>query len=51
MGLKFRKRFKLNVEVLGGLILISIGLKILIEHIFITDKIISCTNNQLLFYF
>lgn len=40
LGIKFRKRFKFNVEILGGLMLIGIGLKILLEHLFITDKIL-----------
>lgn len=34
LGIKFRKGFKFNVEVLGGFILIGIGVKILIEHLY-----------------
>lgn len=41
LGVRFRKRFTFNVEVLGGLILIGIGIKILLEHLYITDKILS----------
>ena len=41
LGVRFRKRFNFNVEVLGGLILIGIGIKILLEHLYITDKILS----------
>ena len=33
LGIHFGKRFQLKVEVLGGLILIGIGIKILIEHL------------------
>lgn len=33
LGIHFGKRFHLKVEVLGGVILIGIGLKILIEHL------------------
>ena len=33
IGIHFGKRFHFNVEILGGLILIGIGLKILIEHL------------------
>lgn len=33
IGVNFKKKLKFNVEILGGLILIGIGLKILIEHI------------------
>ncbi|MBP1677889.1 MAG: hypothetical protein H6Q20_2448 [Bacteroidetes bacterium] len=33
MGASFGLRIKLNVEVIGGIILIGIGLKILIEHL------------------
>ncbi len=34
IGIHFGKRFHLKVEVIGGLILIGIGLKILVEHLF-----------------
>jgi putative Mn2+ efflux pump MntP len=34
IGIHFGKRFHFNVEIIGGLILIGIGLKILIEHLF-----------------
>lgn len=34
IGVTFGKRFKLNVEIIGGIILIIIGLKIFIEHVF-----------------
>ena len=34
IGVRFGKRFHLKVEALGGIILIIIGLKILIEHLF-----------------
>ena len=33
IGITFGKRFKLNVEFIGGIILCGIGLKILIEHL------------------
>ncbi len=33
IGIHFGKRFHINVELLGGLILIGIGTKILIEHL------------------
>ncbi len=33
IGISFGNRFKLNVELIGGLILIAIGTKILIEHL------------------
>ena len=33
IGVQFGKRFKLNVELIGGLILIGIGVNILFEHI------------------
>ena len=33
IGVHFGKRFHLNVEMIGGLILIGMGIKILIEHI------------------
>jgi putative Mn2+ efflux pump MntP len=33
IGLKFHKHMKFNVEILGGIILIGIGTKILIEHL------------------
>lgn len=33
LGLRFRRRIKINVELLGGIILIGIGIKILIEHL------------------
>lgn len=33
IGVSFGKRFKLNVELIGGLILFGIGLKILLEHL------------------
>ena len=33
VGITFGKRFKLNVELIGGIILFGIGLKILIEHL------------------
>ena len=34
IGVSFGKRFNLNVNLIGGLILIGIGTKILIEHLF-----------------
>jgi manganese efflux pump family protein len=34
IGVSFGKRFNIKVEVLGGIILIGIGLKILIEHLY-----------------
>ena len=34
VGIHFGKRFNFKVEILGGVILIIIGLKILIEHLF-----------------
>lgn len=34
IGVFFGKRFHLRVEIFGGLVLIGIGLKILIEHLF-----------------
>ena len=34
IGIHFGKKFHIKVEVIGGIILISIGLKILIEHIY-----------------
>ena len=33
LGVHFRSKIKINVEILGGIILIGIGLKILIEHL------------------
>lgn len=33
IGVSFGKRFRLNVELIGGIILFGIGLKILIEHL------------------
>lgn len=33
IGVQFGKRFKLNVELIGGIILVAIGVKILFEHI------------------
>lgn len=33
IGIHFGRRFKFNVEILGGIILIGIGTKILIEHL------------------
>mgnify|MGYP002413074929 CR=1 FL=1 len=35
IGIRFGKRFKFNVEILGGIILIGIGTKILLEHLFL----------------
>ena len=35
IGILFGKRFKLNVELIGGIILFLIGTKILIEHLWI----------------
>ena len=35
LGVTFGKRIKLNVEAIGGIILIGIGLKIFIEHMFL----------------
>lgn len=35
IGIYFGKRFKVNVEVFGGVILIAIGLKIFVEHMFL----------------
>ena len=32
LGHKFGSKFKFNFELLGGVVLIAIGLKILIEH-------------------
>ncbi len=34
LGVRFRDRIKINANLLGGIILIAIGLKILIEHIY-----------------
>lgn len=34
LGVRFGKGLKLNVEAIGGVILISIGVKILVEHLF-----------------
>ena len=34
IGVHFGKRFHVKVEAIGGIILIGIGLKILIEHLF-----------------
>ena len=34
IGVFFGKRFHLRVEIFGGLVLIGIGVKILIEHLF-----------------
>ncbi|MDR0835694.1 MAG: manganese efflux pump MntP family protein [Tannerella sp.] len=34
IGVYFGKRFKFNVELLGGIILVCIGLKIWVEHVF-----------------
>jgi len=34
IGVHFGKRFHLNVEMIGGFILIGMGIKILIEHLF-----------------
>jgi putative Mn2+ efflux pump MntP len=34
VGIHFGKRFHLKVEVFGGFILIGIGIKILIEHLY-----------------
>jgi putative Mn2+ efflux pump MntP len=33
LGVHFRSKIKINVEILGGIILVGIGLKILIEHL------------------
>ena len=33
LGIHFGKRFHFNVEILGGIILLGIGIKILIEHL------------------
>ncbi len=32
-GFRFKKKFKFNVEIIGGIILFGIGLKILIKHL------------------
>lgn len=34
LGIRFRHRIKINPELAGGIILIAIGIKILIEHLF-----------------
>ena len=34
VGIHFGRRFHFNVEIFGGIILIGIGLKILIEHVY-----------------
>ena len=34
LGITFGKRIKFNVEAIGGIILVGIGLKIFIEHMF-----------------
>lgn len=34
IGVTFGKRFKVNVNMIGGIILVAIGTKILIEHLF-----------------
>lgn len=36
LGMYFRHKIKFNVEILGGIILFIIGLKILIEHLYFT---------------
>lgn len=36
LGVHFRSKIKINVEILGGIILIGIGAKILIEHLFLS---------------
>ena len=36
IGIEFGKRFKLNVNLIGGLILIGIGIKIFVEHVFLS---------------
>lgn len=33
LGFHFKRKFKFNVEIIGGIILFGIGLKILIEHL------------------
>ena len=33
IGVRFRQKIKINVEILGGIILFGIGTKILIEHL------------------
>lgn len=35
IGIEFGKRFRVNVNLIGGLILIGIGVKIFIEHLFL----------------
>ena len=35
IGVFFGKRFHLRVEIFGGLVLIGIGIKILVEHLFL----------------
>ena len=35
IGITFGKRFKINVELIGGLILFAIGTKILVEHLLV----------------
>ena len=34
IGISMGKRFKVNVELLGGIILMVIGIKIFVEHMF-----------------
>ena len=34
IGTHFGRRIKFNVEIIGGVILIGIGIKILVEHLF-----------------
>lgn len=34
IGIEFGRRFKLNVNLIGGLILVGIGVKIFVEHVF-----------------
>jgi manganese efflux pump family protein len=33
IGIMFGKKFKINVELIGGIILFGIGTKILVEHL------------------
>lgn len=37
IGVFFGKRFHLRVEIFGGLVLVGIGIKILIEHLFLNN--------------
>lgn len=44
IGVFFGKRFHLRVEIFGGLVLIGIGIKILVEHLLFCNKIMNKNN-------